>query len=117
MRLLLPDGKVFGGADAVVQLSRRFWWAWLFYLIGRMPGVKARLRVAYRWIARRRGCNSGNCSTKIGRKVEVEQRTSRAIGFLPLLILSLLALAFARWLPAWVFMLVMAFALYAGCKC
>ncbi len=30
MRILTPDGKVFGGAEALVELSRTFWWArWL----------------------------------------------------------------------------------------
>src|SRR5438093_4027277 len=28
MRLLRADGKVFGGADALLEIGRRFWWAW-----------------------------------------------------------------------------------------
>ena len=101
MRLLLPDGKVFGGADAVVEVSRRFWWAWPFYVISRMPVMKPLLRAAYRWIARRRGCNGSRCEIIGGCKVEVQRNTSRAIGFLPLLILPLLVLVFARQLPAY----------------
>jgi len=28
MRLRLRDGRVFGGAAAVVEIARRIWWAW-----------------------------------------------------------------------------------------
>jgi hypothetical protein len=38
------------------------------------------------------------------------------LGFLPLLILPVIALLVASWIPRWGFMWAMAFALYAGCK-
>jgi len=38
------------------------------------------------------------------------------LGFLPLLILPVVALLLASWMPRWGFMWAMAFALYAGCK-
>ena len=56
MHLVLPDGRVFAGADAAPELLRLFpgkrWLAGLF----RVPGVRPVARVVYAWIARRRRC-------------------------------------------------------------
>ena len=56
MHLILPDGRVYPGADAIPQLlalfpgKRRL--AWLF----RIPGVLPLARRIYAWIAIRRRC-------------------------------------------------------------
>jgi predicted DCC family thiol-disulfide oxidoreductase YuxK len=63
MRLLLPDGRILGGADVVIYLAGRIWWAWPFYLLARVPGVKGVLQKIYRWIAAHRYCASGTCRT------------------------------------------------------
>jgi predicted DCC family thiol-disulfide oxidoreductase YuxK len=56
MHLVLPDGRVFAGADAAPELLRllpgKRWLAWAF----RVPGVLPVARRAYAWIARRRRC-------------------------------------------------------------
>jgi predicted DCC family thiol-disulfide oxidoreductase YuxK len=56
MHLLLPDGRVFAGADAAPEILRLLprwrWLAWLF----RVPGVLPAARRVYGWIARRRRC-------------------------------------------------------------
>lgn len=56
MHLLLPDGRVFAGADAVPEILRllpgKGSWAWVF----RVPGVPFVARRLYGWIARRRRC-------------------------------------------------------------
>ena len=56
MHLLLPDGRVFSGADAVPALGRllpgKSWWAWGFAV----PGVRPLARRIYRGIAVRRQC-------------------------------------------------------------
>ena len=56
MHLILPDGRVYPGADAVPELLRLFpgkrWLAPLF----RIPGVLPIARRIYAWIARRRHC-------------------------------------------------------------
>ena len=56
MHLILPDGQVYAGADAVPELLRRFpgkrWLAPLF----RIPGVLPLARRIYAWIAQRRRC-------------------------------------------------------------
>ena len=54
MQLVLPDGRVLAGADAVPELLRRIrglgWLATLFAL----PGVRPLARRVYGWIARNR---------------------------------------------------------------
>ena len=56
MHLVLPDGRVFAGADAVPELLRllpgKRWLAAGFAL----PGVRPVARRVYRWIAQRRHC-------------------------------------------------------------
>jgi predicted DCC family thiol-disulfide oxidoreductase YuxK len=62
MRLLLPDGKTFGGADALVEIGQRFWWARPLAVLGRSTIGMTCLRIVYRWIARNRSCRSNLCS-------------------------------------------------------
>jgi predicted DCC family thiol-disulfide oxidoreductase YuxK len=107
MRLLRPDGKYFGGADAVLEIGRHFWWAWPLRMIGHIPVIKRLLRTGYRWVARNRNCTDGACDIK---------RPSRVVDLLPLAALPCLALVLRMHVAAWVFMWAMAFALYAGCK-
>ena len=56
MHLVLPDGRVFAGADAAPELLRllpgKRWLAPLF----RVPGVLPLARRVYAWIAARRRC-------------------------------------------------------------
>jgi predicted DCC family thiol-disulfide oxidoreductase YuxK len=56
MHLILPDGRVLAGADAVPEILRllpgKGWWAWAF----RVPGALPLARRLYGWIARRRRC-------------------------------------------------------------
>lgn len=56
MHLVLPDGRVFSGADAVPELGRllpgKRWWAWGFAV----PGVRPLARRIYGGIAHRRRC-------------------------------------------------------------
>jgi len=56
MHLILPDGHVYTGADAVPQLLRLFpgkrWLAPLFHI----PGVLPLARRIYAWVAMRRHC-------------------------------------------------------------
>ena len=56
MHLVLPDGRVVAGADAVPELGRllpgKQWLVWLFAV----PGVRPIARRAYAWIAARRRC-------------------------------------------------------------
>jgi len=107
MRLLRPDGKYFGGADAVLEIGRYFWWAWPLRMIGCIPVMKNLLRAVYRRAARNRNCTGGACGIK---------KQSHIVDFLPLAALPCFALFLRSHVAAWVFMWVMAFALYGGCK-
>ena len=56
MHLVLPDGRVFPGADAVPELGKllpgKRWWSWMFAL----PGVRPAARRIYARVAERRHC-------------------------------------------------------------
>lgn len=65
MLVLMPDGTVVGGADAVILLAEHIWWARPLYLFARLPGMKRVLRPLYRFVARNRHflgrCSDGAC--------------------------------------------------------
>ena len=61
MRVLLPDGSQFGGADAGVALAREVWWARPLVWLAKIPGVMEWLRNGYRWIAGKRKCAAARC--------------------------------------------------------
>ncbi len=61
MKLLATDGRILGGADAIVQITRMIWWTWPFYALAQLPGMKLLLRMLYRRIARNRYCFAGHC--------------------------------------------------------
>jgi predicted DCC family thiol-disulfide oxidoreductase YuxK len=107
MRLLLADGRRLGGADAVVEIARRIWWAWPLWLISRVPGMKPMLRAGYRVIATNRHCIGGVCALP---------RRRAWYDWLPLVLFPALALAVRDRVVPWVFMWLMAFAIYAGFK-
>ncbi len=70
MRVLTPDGQLFGGADALVYLSRKLgarrrpWWAWLLLLASRIPFAMPLLRWGYARVAERRSCRRGLCPVR-----------------------------------------------------
>jgi predicted DCC family thiol-disulfide oxidoreductase YuxK len=61
MRFLRPDGNFFGGADALLEIARYFWWAWPLRQLGCIPPVTKMLRAGYRWVARNRDCTNHVC--------------------------------------------------------
>ena len=68
MKLLLADGRILAGAEAIVMMMRTVWWlsllGWLLWL----PGLRRFTRYAYRWAARRR-YRLGGCSLPIRRSI------------------------------------------------
>lgn len=67
MRLRLQDGRVLGGAAAIVEIARSIWWAWPLWAVSRFPGAMRPLDATYKWVARRRGCVSGACRREVSR--------------------------------------------------
>jgi len=54
MQLVLPDGRVLSGADAVPELLRRIrGWGWVARLFA-LPGIRPVARRLYAWIATNR---------------------------------------------------------------
>lgn len=54
MQLVLPDGRVLAGADAVPELLRRIrGWGWVAGVFA-LPGVRPLARRIYGWVARNR---------------------------------------------------------------
>ena len=66
MRVVTAQGRVFGGAAAVVELARHFWWAAWLQGVAKLPLGKRALDAAYRWIAARRYCLGGACALAHG---------------------------------------------------
>jgi len=61
MRVLLADGRQYGGADAGVALAREIWWARPLVWLAAIPGMMNWLRSGYRWLAARRSCAAARC--------------------------------------------------------
>jgi alginate O-acetyltransferase complex protein AlgI len=108
MRVLTSAGQVFGGADAMTFLARQIWWLKPLTALTRMRMVRESLHRVYRWVAARRTC-------AIKPAAAPPPFISRTRWF-ALATLPLLALTTKPFLPAWVFMWVMASAVFFGCK-
>lgn len=76
MKLLTADGRILGGADAIVQITRSIWWMWPFYALAQIPGIKPVLRWIYIRLARNRHCFGNQCRLP---KRYAEQSTRRNI--------------------------------------
>jgi predicted DCC family thiol-disulfide oxidoreductase YuxK len=107
MALLTEEGRVFGGGEAILQIVRRVWWAWPFFLLAHLPGVRTLLRAVYHIIASRRHCFNGVCQAPT---------RNRLHDWLPLILLPVATLLVRDAIPAWVLMWAMGAALFFGCK-
>ena len=61
MYVLTTKGKLLGGADGIIYLSKKLWWGLPFYCIAQLPGMKFILRKIYKMVARNRHCFNGSC--------------------------------------------------------
>jgi predicted DCC family thiol-disulfide oxidoreductase YuxK len=61
MKLLTDAGQIFGGANALLQITRRIWWAWPLFALAQIPGMMSLARLIYRRIATNRHCLNGIC--------------------------------------------------------
>jgi predicted DCC family thiol-disulfide oxidoreductase YuxK len=61
MKLLAANGQIYGGADALVQIARRIWWAWPLFALRQMPGTVIMFHRIYRCIAANRTCIGNAC--------------------------------------------------------
>jgi predicted DCC family thiol-disulfide oxidoreductase YuxK len=65
IRYLNADGKQFGGADAIVEVAREFWWAAPLVWFSKIPGGIQILRAGYRCVASRRKCIGATCAVRV----------------------------------------------------
>jgi alginate O-acetyltransferase complex protein AlgI len=107
MRVLTETGEVFGGADAVIHLSRQLWWGAPLAFLARLPFVRAVLHRLYRWVAAHR-----TCAIKPTATPSFPARTR----WIALAALPLGALATKPFVSAWIFMWLMACAIFFGSK-
>lgn len=107
MRLVLADGRNLGGADAIVEIARHIWWAWPLWAVSRFPGIMPILRAGYRVVAANRHCANDVC---------LITHRSKPLDWLPLLVLPATAITCQNLMPDWLFMWVLAFAIFFGCK-
>lgn len=61
MKLRTRDGRMLGGADALIYIARRIWWAWPVWVISLVPGARWLMRRLYSRVARNRHRISGAC--------------------------------------------------------
>jgi predicted DCC family thiol-disulfide oxidoreductase YuxK len=52
--LLLPDGRVYGGAEAINGALAFVWWGRPALFLYRLPGLRQLEDAAYRWVVRNR---------------------------------------------------------------
>jgi predicted DCC family thiol-disulfide oxidoreductase YuxK len=107
MKLLAKDEIIYGGVDALAQIARRIWWAWPLFALVQIPGMMILLRVIYRRVAANRNCFGNACQLP---------KQNRVNDCLPLILLPGLALLARNIFPAWIFMWLLAFSIYFGCK-
>jgi alginate O-acetyltransferase complex protein AlgI len=109
IRFLSEEGKLTGGADALVEVARRFWWARPVVWAARIPTVMQLLRRGYEAVAARRHCSvaRGGEKGRIGRTLWT---------YAPAVALTLAAVGLRGDLWSWVYMWIVAGALFFAAK-
>jgi predicted DCC family thiol-disulfide oxidoreductase YuxK len=125
LKLLTADGRILGGAEAMLEIARKVWWTWPLRILAGLPGGGSLLRWLYARVAANRYCLSNACSlnrrhTNVPRAALPADNTRRrvvtAAGWWPLVFLPGIAFLARPLFPAWVFMWLLAGALFAACK-
>ena len=62
MRLVLSDGRRFGGGVVWMGLGEELWWAGPLAWMAQLRGARRWMQSWYRWVAARRGCASAVCA-------------------------------------------------------
>ncbi|MDF1812330.1 MAG: DCC1-like thiol-disulfide oxidoreductase family protein [Verrucomicrobiales bacterium] len=115
MILKWHDGKILGGADAAIFLAKRFPLLLLPATIAHWPPFIYIVRAAYKRIAKNRHCiGDGACEIDFG---EVEEAKPGTGWLITTTLIATAIMAGAIWpLPAWIWMWMIAFAMWLGFK-
>lgn len=65
IKLVMDDGTLTGGADALVALARHIWWAAPVMWFAKIPGGMDAMRKWYRTVAERRKCGAASCQRPV----------------------------------------------------
>jgi predicted DCC family thiol-disulfide oxidoreductase YuxK len=68
MLVLTTEAELFGGADGILYLARKIWWAKPLYLLGLLPVAHGFLGKAYKALADNRMCLGNACAVQEARK-------------------------------------------------
>jgi Membrane bound O-acyl transferase family len=128
MRVLARENRNLGGANAVIFLAGKTWWTWPLAMLAWLPFMHAIVDGAYRWIAARRGCPdfAGKdalcllCRVPLISGTRRSRRSSslpsRIVPWIGIFILPPLALLARSRVTPWIFMWLMAGAIFFGFK-
>jgi predicted DCC family thiol-disulfide oxidoreductase YuxK len=67
LRFLQTDGSQYGGADAVLAVTKQIWWGRPLVWLAGAPGVLPLLRRGYAWVAARRSCAASSAACQLQR--------------------------------------------------
>jgi predicted DCC family thiol-disulfide oxidoreductase YuxK len=122
MRVLTRENRILGGADAVIFLAGTIWWSSPLPLVAKLPGGRGVLDRGYRWIAAHRGCThfaGRDALCRVPLISGTRRSSSLPSGIVPwigLFILPVLTLLTRSHVTPWIFMWLMAGAIFFGCK-
>src|SRR5262249_13807620 len=112
MHLVTPDGRVRRGVDALLHISKSFWWMVPVRMLARVACARRGMDAMDRVIGRNR-----RCVLPIGRRRRrLDPDLERELRWAPALTPLALVAVIARGLPAWAYMWLIALAIYFGCK-
>jgi predicted DCC family thiol-disulfide oxidoreductase YuxK len=113
MHILTIEGRRFAGADAYMEIARARVWSRPLAWVGSLPMVLPLLRRIYHWIAANRPCDSGSC-----RLASAPGRWHWSACSLLVFGLFITGVLWASSsLEPWIQMWLLAFSLFAACKC
>jgi hypothetical protein len=122
MRVLTRENQNLSGVDAVVFLAGRICWSWPLAMLARLPFMHAIVDRAYRWIAAHRSCThiAGRDALYRVPLISGTRRSSslpsRIVPWIGLFVLPVLTLLTRSHVTPWIFMWLMAGAIFFGCK-
>lgn len=64
LRLVLSEGRRYGGAGAVLAIAGEIWWARPLVWLAKIPGMQQLLHNGYRRVAERRNCAASHCANR-----------------------------------------------------
>ena len=104
--------NVISDVTEITELARQICPVWPLYWLAHVPIVRTALRDAYAWVVRHRNCFGGKCHIGAG----LGGFARDFLRWAPPAVLPVLAASCGPNLPGWVWMWVMAVALFIGAK-